>query len=31
MATFNPQIYLTQVGNGKTTLKKQVLFSQGDV
>jgi hypothetical protein len=33
MATFNPQIYLTQVGNGKTTLKfpkKQVLFSQGD-
>lgn len=30
---FNPQKYLAQVGNGKTTLaarKKQVLFSQGD-
>jgi CRP/FNR family transcriptional regulator, cyclic AMP receptor protein len=34
MATFNnPQTFLNQVGNGKTTLKvpkKQVLFSQGD-
>jgi CRP/FNR family cyclic AMP-dependent transcriptional regulator len=33
MATFNPQTFLKQVGNGKTTLtspKKQVLFSQGD-
>ena len=33
MATFNPQTFLTQVGNGKTTLKspkKQILFSQGD-
>jgi CRP/FNR family transcriptional regulator, cyclic AMP receptor protein len=33
MATFNPQTFLTQVGNGTTTLtspKKQVLFSQGD-
>jgi CRP-like cAMP-binding protein len=33
MATFNPQILLKQIGNGKTTLtspKKQVLFSQGD-
>ena len=30
---FNPQQFLAQVGNGKTTLtcqKKQVLFSQGD-
>jgi len=34
MATFNPQTYLNQVGNGKTTLKctkKQILFSQGDM
>ena len=33
MATFNPQTFLSQVGNGKTTLKfpkKQILFSQGD-
>ena len=33
MATFNPQTFLKQVGNGKTTLKspkKQTLFSQGD-
>ena len=33
MPTFNPQTFLTQVGNGKTTLKttkKQILFSQGD-
>ena len=33
MATFHPQTFLNQVGNGKTTLKvpkKQVLFSQGD-
>jgi CRP-like cAMP-binding protein len=33
MATFNPQTFLNQVGNGKTTLKvpkKQILFSQGD-
>ena len=33
MATFNPQTFLHQVGNGKATLKfpkKQVLFSQGD-
>jgi len=33
MATFNPQTFFSQVGNGKTTLKipkKQVLFSQGD-
>jgi len=33
MATFNPQTFFNQVGNGKTTLKipkKQVLFSQGD-
>ena len=33
MATFNPQTFLKQVGNGKTTLKspkKQALFSQGD-
>jgi CRP-like cAMP-binding protein len=33
MATFNPQTFLNQVGNGKTTLKsakKQMLFSQGD-
>jgi len=33
MAMFNPQTFLTQVDNGKTTLmspKKQVLFSQGD-
>jgi CRP/FNR family transcriptional regulator, cyclic AMP receptor protein len=33
MATFNPQIFFNQAGNGKTTLKvpkKQVLFSQGD-
>ena len=30
---FNPQTFLNQVGNGKTTLtspKKQILFSQGD-
>ena len=30
---FNPQTFLKQVGNGKTTLtspKKQILFSQGD-
>jgi CRP/FNR family transcriptional regulator, cyclic AMP receptor protein len=33
MATFNPQTFLNQVGNGKYTLRlprKQVLFSQGD-
>ena len=33
MATFNPQTFLNQVGNGKTNLtspKKQILFSQGD-
>jgi CRP-like cAMP-binding protein len=33
MATFNPQTFLNQVGNGKTSLtspKKQILFSQGD-
>jgi len=33
MATFNPQKFLAQVGNGKTTLtcpKKRILFSQGD-
>jgi CRP/FNR family transcriptional regulator, cyclic AMP receptor protein len=33
MPTFNPQTFLSQVGNGKTTLKspkKQILFSQGD-
>ena len=33
MATFNPQTFLSQIGNGKTTLKvpkKQILFSQGD-
>jgi CRP-like cAMP-binding protein len=33
MATFNPQKFLAQVGNGKTTLtcpKKQIVFSQGD-
>jgi CRP/FNR family transcriptional regulator, cyclic AMP receptor protein len=33
MATFNPQIFFNQVGNGNTTLKvpkKQVIFSQGD-
>ncbi len=33
MAKFNPQKFLAQVGNGKTTLtclKKQILFSQGD-
>jgi CRP-like cAMP-binding protein len=33
MATFNPQKFLAQVGNGKTTLtcpKKRMLFSQGD-
>ena len=33
MATFHPQTFLNQVGNGKTTLKctkKQILFSQGD-
>jgi CRP-like cAMP-binding protein len=33
MATFNPQQFLAQVGNGKTTLtcpKKRILFSQGD-
>jgi CRP/FNR family transcriptional regulator, cyclic AMP receptor protein len=33
MPTFNPQTFLNQVGNGKTTLKvpkKQVIFSQGD-
>jgi len=31
--TFNPQIFLSKVGNGKTSLtasKKQVLYSQGD-
>jgi CRP/FNR family cyclic AMP-dependent transcriptional regulator len=34
MATFNPQTFLNQAGNGKTTLKfpkKQILFSQGDL
>jgi CRP/FNR family cyclic AMP-dependent transcriptional regulator len=33
MATFNPQTFLKQIGNGKTMLKspkKQILFSQGD-
>jgi len=33
MATFNPQNFLNQVGNGKNILRfprKQVLFSQGD-
>ena len=33
IAQFNPQTFLKQVGNGKTTLtspKKQILFSQGD-
>ena len=33
MATFNPQTFLKQIGNGKkklTSLKKQILFSQGD-
>ena len=33
IAPFNPQTFLKQVGNGKTTLtspKKQILFSQGD-
>ena len=33
MATFNPQNFLNQVGNGKYMLRvprKQVLFSQGD-
>lgn len=33
MATFNPQTFLSQVGNDKTMLKcpkKQMLFSQGD-
>jgi CRP/FNR family cyclic AMP-dependent transcriptional regulator len=33
MATFNPQTFLNQIGNGKTKLKspkKQILFSQGD-
>ncbi len=33
VALFNPQTFLKQVGNGKTTLtspKKQILFSQGD-
>ena len=33
MATFNPQTFLTQVGNSRTMLKfpkKQFLFSQGD-
>ena len=33
MATFNPQKFLRQVGNGKATLtapNKQILFSQGD-
>ena len=33
MATFNPQIFLNHVGNGKNMLRvprKQVLFSQGD-
>jgi CRP/FNR family cyclic AMP-dependent transcriptional regulator len=32
-ATFNPQKFLRQVGNGKSTLtapNKQILFSQGD-
>ena len=34
MATFNPQQFLTQVGNGKATFtrpSKHILFSQGDV
>ena len=34
MATFNPQTFLKQVGNGNTTLKspkKQILFAQGNV
>src|SRR5580765_8101582 len=33
MPTFNPQTFLKQAGNDKTTLKspkKQILFSQGD-
>jgi len=33
LAPFNPQTFLKQVGNGKTTLtcpKNQILFSQGD-
>ena len=33
MPTFNPQTFLKQVGNGKTTLKspkKEIIFSQGD-
>jgi CRP/FNR family transcriptional regulator, cyclic AMP receptor protein len=33
MAKFHPQQFLTEIGNGKTTLtcsKKQILFSQGD-
>src|SRR6202171_3758691 len=33
MATFNPQQFLAQLGNGKTTLtcpKNRILFSQGD-
>ena len=33
MATFDPQTFFNQAGNGKTTLKvpkKQILFSQGD-
>ena len=33
MVKFNPQTFLTKVGNGKTSLacpKKQILFSQGD-
>ena len=33
MATFNPQKFLRQVGDGKTSLaptKKQIVFSQGD-
>ena len=33
MAKFNPQTFLTKVGNGKTSLtspKKHTIFSQGD-
>ena len=33
IAPFNPQMFLKQVGSGKTNLtcpKKQILFSQGD-
>jgi CRP/FNR family cyclic AMP-dependent transcriptional regulator len=32
-SAFNPQTFLTKVGNGKTSLtspKKQIIYSQGD-